>query len=396
MKNYRVAVIGCGPRGTAAADAYDAHPRSTVVGLCDLEPERLRTLADSLRISARFSDDETMVRETRPDIVVIATRNEQHHEQTMRVLELGVHVDVEKPFCLELHEGDAILARAAAQGVRVAVHHQWTVGVFMRPLLRMVGEGRIGRLHHIAAACKGYYGGYGLMDIGCHFLMNMARLAGKCQGVTALGVTGGRHLTPGGGVRSPDAMGRIAAEFLTAPLHLGRCVTATLLHHRLPKVGQPPLNSVMELVGTEGRLLWQSGGAWFLPHGRFVPNGAYDRWEPVAMEAPPSYQPGGRVLIDDYCFVDEYINALDEGRDHVCGGAAALHALEIMMGAFESAASGVHVELPQAKRDHPLRRWRREKGYGEAPPVPRRYWDWLAVEDRRIDVSHRQAGVQSH
>ena len=131
----------------------------------------------------------------------------------------------------------------------------------------------------------------------------------------------------------------------------------------------------------------QSGAAWFLPHGRFVPNGVYDKWEPISPDVPPSFDPNGRALIDDYWFVDEYVTALDEGREHECGGATTLHTLEIMMGIFESAATRTHVDLLKANREHPLRRWRRENGYGEAPPVPRRYWDWLAVEDRRIALS---------
>jgi hypothetical protein len=149
----------------------------------------------------------------------------------------------------------------------------------------------------------------------------------------------------------------------------------------------------MELIGTEGRLLWQSGAAWYLPHGRFLPNGVYDRWQPPAPEAPPSFDPHGRALIDGYWFVDEYVQALDEGREHACGGATTLHTLEIMMGVFESAARRTHVDLPQTDREHPLRRWRRENGYGEAPPVPRAYRDWLAVEDRRIALGRASSQV---
>ena len=103
-------------------------------------------------------------------------------------------------------------------------------------------------------ACKGYYGGFGLMDIGCHFLINMVRFAGKCRTVTALGLTGGQQIAPRDVVGSPYGMGTIAGEFLTATLHHEAGVTATVLHHRLPRVGQPPLNTMMELVGMEGRL----------------------------------------------------------------------------------------------------------------------------------------------
>ena len=45
MKTYRVAILGCRGRGTAAARAYHAHPRTEIVALCDLVQDLLDTLA---------------------------------------------------------------------------------------------------------------------------------------------------------------------------------------------------------------------------------------------------------------------------------------------------------------------------------------------------------------
>ena len=45
---------------------------------------------------------------------------------------------------------------------------------------------------------------------------------------------------------------------------------------------------------------------------------------------------------------------------------------------------GVPVDLPQADREHPLKRWRREAGLGEPESTPRPYPEWLEVEDRRL------------
>ena len=39
-ETYRVAILGCRGRGGAAARAYFAHPRTELVGLCDLVAER--------------------------------------------------------------------------------------------------------------------------------------------------------------------------------------------------------------------------------------------------------------------------------------------------------------------------------------------------------------------
>ena len=66
MKQYRVAILGCRSRGTSAARVYYAHPRTQVVGLCDLLEDRLNTLGDELNIDARFTDLDEMIRQTQP------------------------------------------------------------------------------------------------------------------------------------------------------------------------------------------------------------------------------------------------------------------------------------------------------------------------------------------
>ena len=71
MKNYRVAILGCRSRGTAAGRAYHQHPRTEVVGVCDLLPERRDTLGEELGVPARYGDLDLMITETGPDIVVI-------------------------------------------------------------------------------------------------------------------------------------------------------------------------------------------------------------------------------------------------------------------------------------------------------------------------------------
>ena len=128
MTTYRVALIGCGNRGAQAARAYHAHPRTEVVGLCDLVQERLDALGDELQVSARYSDLDAMIEQTRPDIVAIPTGTEFHRDLALRVLGHGVHIDIEKPLCPNLEEADEVVAQAREKGVEIAVHHQGRVG----------------------------------------------------------------------------------------------------------------------------------------------------------------------------------------------------------------------------------------------------------------------------
>ena len=68
-KRYRVAMLGCRARATAASRAYHCHPRCQIVGLCDLVPEVLNTLGDELGVPEhlRFEDLDEMMRTVKPD-----------------------------------------------------------------------------------------------------------------------------------------------------------------------------------------------------------------------------------------------------------------------------------------------------------------------------------------
>ncbi len=382
MKTYRIAILGCRGRGTAAARAYHAHPRTQLVGICDLVEERRDTLGDEVNVTARFADVDEMIQETAPDIVAIPTGTEFHYDLCMRVLEHGVHIEVEKPMCIDLVQADAVIAKAAAKGGQVAVHHQGRVGASMQAIARAFHAGKIGDLRYIYGSGKGYYGGYGLMNIGTHTLNNMLHFGEQCRSVIAHLTTDGKSITPEDVVPSPSGMGTIAGEYITATMQFTDNVTGTLLQHRFNKMDTGAY--AMELYGTEGRLFWKSGGAWWLPHPRYIPDGTHDRWEALELIYPEHYDAKNPGSEADYWFVEEYVNALDAGREHVCSGKEARHIIEIMMGIFESAAYGERVQLPQADRRHPLRRWREEAGLEPPAEMPRGYWEWLALESERL------------
>ena len=183
---------------------------------------------------------------------------------------------------------------------------------------------------------------------------------------------------------SPLGMGTVAGENITGTLQFDQGVAATLLLLRFAATDSVAHST--EWYGTEGRLIYnyKSDAAWWLPHPHFLPDGEHDRWQRLEPIYPDGYTPDGAERPDDYSFVDEYVRALDEDRDHWSGGDNAVHIMEIMMGIFEAMAYRRHVDLPQAQRDHPLLRWRREQGLDGPASMPRAYRDWAAVEDTRI------------
>ena len=192
-------------------------------------------------------------------------------------------------------------------------------------------------------------GGYGLMNIGTHLVNNILHFAGHCRSVSATATTAGRPITPHDVLPSPSGMGFIAGENISATLTFAGGVTATLLLERFPEVDSTAV--MLELLCTEGRLFWKeppddsTPSAFILDHPHFVPSDGTDgsavgAWQ-VLPDPAPSAQPQ-RISIpadnQDFGFADEFVNALDEGRSHVCSGEEATHVMEILMGVLESAA----------------------------------------------------------
>lgn len=379
MTTYRVGIVGCRARGSVIAAAYHAHPRTEIVGVCDLVAELRDELADRHGVAGRFDSLDTMVRATAPDIVVIATGTEYHYDLATAALGHGCHVDVEKPLGRDLVEADIIVRLARELDRKVAVHHQTRVGAYLRALKELLDAGRIGKLIALRATDKGYYGGLGLMNIGTHLINAMLHVAGHVRAISAMATTGGHPIEPDDVLQAPLGMGVIAGDHITALLEFDHDVHATLEHRRYPTVDGNLYG--VEMLGTEGRLKWKNNGAWHLPVAYQVPGTA--DWAAVEPKRFPADTDEGRG--DELWYVEELVQAIDQDRAHPCSAVEGMHALEVMMGIFESAATRRRLELPQPQRDHPLLRWRKEHRLGPPAEAPRDYGAWLKAEQARID-----------
>ena len=390
MRTYRVALLGCGSRGRAHGRAYLTHPRTTLVALCDLDAGRLQALGTELGVERRYADLDAMLAAAAPDIVAIPTATEFHFPLAMRCLEHGCHIDVEKPICEHLDQADELLATARRQNREIAVHHQWRVGPPTAAVLAALQEGRIGTLRYLYASGKGYYGGYGVPNIGTHLLNQLFALAGRVRSVSGHVLTDGRAIGPHDVLQAPMGMGIVAGENITALLEFETGVCAAWLQHRFDRIDLSA--HVVEIYGTEGRLLWRPHGAFWLPTPNIPPGPnittpPYDNahWEALPLTPPANWTDMAACNVDEFAFVDQYVAALDAGRSHPCSGAEGRHVMEVINALFFSAVQGRRIALADMPRHHPLRAFRAEHGLApDPPPAPRAYRDWLAQEDARL------------
>lgn len=144
MATIRTALIGCGKVGQIHAAALTSLPESQFVGVCDAGADRAAVFASRFKVSA-FTDVGTMLREARPQAVLICTPHPLHAGPAVEAAEAGVHVLVEKPLAANLADCDAMLAAAQRGGVRLGVISQRRFYEPVRRLKDALDAGKIGR-----------------------------------------------------------------------------------------------------------------------------------------------------------------------------------------------------------------------------------------------------------
>ncbi|MGH2350999.1 MAG: Gfo/Idh/MocA family protein [Chloroflexota bacterium] len=381
MQTYRVALLGCRSRGTSQAKAIVQHPRMELVAVCDLLPERLDAVGDRFDVAARYTDFEQMIREQEPDIVNIPTATRFHAPLAEAVLRLGCHVDVEKPLTLTLEELDRVMAAQRESGKHLVPHHQAAVHPPAKKLRDLVRQGYIGRPQAVRLRNKGYYGGFGILHQGCHALALAISVVGPARAVSAHMVTAGRPTTVDDVYRAPSGYGLTAGEHLTCLYDLENGAYLINEEHYRPEVDSSTIR--FEVVGTEGALALDHAIPTALYHARSP------HWHPVRTEwtevplSPEERTLAGYDFTDeavrgiDLWLADEWVRALDEGREPVINAQVGRHTMEMTHGAYASHAEGRRVELPQASREPPLERWLAREGRLNPGPAPDSYGAWI-------------------
>ena len=196
-ERYRAAVIGIGRIGMKLeADPkrlkpathfgmWKAHPRTDLVAVCDTVPEHLEIAKSMLPSVKTYTDAKTLLRETKPDIVSIATWKDTHYEMLKLCLDCGVSAIVcEKPIaeCYE-HAKEAVqLARK--KGVHLFINHRRRFDGLLYPLRADMEAGIIGEIMQVSA----YYV-YGLVTTGTHLIDTLRffllKIAGEVEWVSA-------------------------------------------------------------------------------------------------------------------------------------------------------------------------------------------------------------------
>lgn len=145
MKTYKAAIIGAGVIAKVHARTLQENSRTELIAIADIAEDRVRELADSYG-AAPYTDYRVMIKEQRPDIVIITLPHHLHKEAAIECASLGCHVLLEKPMALNSAECTDIIEASVPHNVAMAIGHMQHYYPANQKAREIVSSGQLGKL----------------------------------------------------------------------------------------------------------------------------------------------------------------------------------------------------------------------------------------------------------
>ena len=315
MPALRAAILGCGPRAAAHAEAYTAGVTAAqLVACCDLDPVRLDAFATRFGVPERYTDLTEMLRGVRPDLLHVVTAP-PYRPAVLDVLlrERPRAVLAEKPLARLPEEGAAWIEGCGRAGVALFLNHQLR---YHRPFLRvreLVQSGALGRIEFGRGSCRG-----NLLEQGTHLFDLLSFLFGDAPVTWVLAQAEGAK-GYASAHSAPDYCAGIAC--FPGEVHVAfECGSPAGTWRQEPTYW---LNKGFELVGERGRAGASTNHGWWAQTERGLEGEA-------AAYAPEDLRAQARLT-------QTVLEALDRPETHPAHAMTARISFDLVMAAQRSA-----------------------------------------------------------
>jgi predicted dehydrogenase len=357
MAPTTIGIIGCG----SISDAYlRGAARSRLVqvkSVADVRAEAAKEKAAEHMVQAVPVD--ALLADPDIEIVVNLTIPAAHAPVSLRAIEAGKHVYLEKPLATRFAEAKPVMLEAAAKGLRVGCAPDTFLGGAHQACRYAIDAGAIGvpiagaatvlshGMEHWHPNPAFYYqhGGGPIHDMGPYYVTQLVNLLGPVSRVTAQASTASRLRAI---TSEPLAGQTIAVEVPTTVngvLSFANGANVSLSHSwDVWKHSRLPL----EIYGSEGSMLapdpnffggepkvTQRDGDWTL-----LNIGAHPYGEPNRVTRTGAHVADHRII-----GLLDMAAAIRSGRPHRVSGALALHVLEVLDAFERSSLEGRHVVI---------------------------------------------------
>ncbi len=341
-----VGIIGCGNISAAYMRMADFFSTYSVVACADLNLDAAKARAEEFNLRAQTIDD--LLAADDIQVIVNLTIPAAHFEVSKRILEAGKSVYSEKPYVLTLEEGAELRDLAQSKGLRIGSAPDTFLGQSHQRARAIIDAGEVGKV--LSGTC--YVMGHGMedwhpnpdffyqegagpvLDIGPYYVTNLIQLLGPVEKVVALSSTPFAERTIGSEPRRGEKIPVTTPTTINALLQFKSGAQITLgtswdvWAHNHPNT---------ELYGETGTL--------FVPDPNFFGGELKVTNKSDEVELPADDHPFGVVNDGDHANyrgagLADMCQAMNEGREHRCNDALALHAVEVMTAILKSGESG--------------------------------------------------------
>lgn len=199
----RVAIIGCGGISETHIGALQSFPDVDLVAGVDIKPNRLKLMEEKYGFKNLYTDWKRMLREIRPDAVLVLTPNGVHAKPTIDASNAGCHVLVEKPMAMNPAECRQMIDAAKKNRKKLVVGFQYRYHPNTDFITRAREDGRFGNVMFVKCQAlrrrgipnwgvfgqKKLQGGGPMIDIGVHVIEMAHYVMGSPNPVAAAGNT---------------------------------------------------------------------------------------------------------------------------------------------------------------------------------------------------------------
>ncbi|MGI9478838.1 MAG: Gfo/Idh/MocA family protein [Hyphomicrobiaceae bacterium] len=147
--NLKVAAVGAGYFSRFQYEAWHRLETVDLVGVCNRTADKAQEIADLYAIPAVFTDIETMISETRPDLIDIITPPETHLEAIRIAARHGVDAICQKPFCTDAATARQATRIAADAGIDLVIHENFRFQPWYRKIKELLDGGAVGTPYQV-------------------------------------------------------------------------------------------------------------------------------------------------------------------------------------------------------------------------------------------------------
>lgn len=134
--------------GQLSAHAKAIREAAELVGVFDINPGRANYVAGKLGVAA-FADFDEMLRQAKPDCVIVASTDYSHAEYVIRALDAGCEVFCEKPMCINAAQCRAILEAERRNNRKIGVCFNMRYSNSILEIKNLIESGALGEIYNV-------------------------------------------------------------------------------------------------------------------------------------------------------------------------------------------------------------------------------------------------------